>query len=385
MKTILAFLDNTDPSFPKKMAGICRFARTRKWHVEVVPEPERPTRSISSLIDFWKPIGCLIEGCNDKPSMSRNSFGNTPIVYLHHTPQLSDGNAPIVQMDNWACVELAINELLMAKPRHLAYVPHPPGESSWSGQRQRAFEGITKQQHISTSIFSCSPKKSLKIKTIHALKSFLGNLPKPCGILAANDSVAAMVAVACAMKGIGVPTEVSIIGIDDNLDICCNVTPEISSVRPDFTKGAYLAMELLDQAIRHPKRRGQHITYPPEGITRRTSTILVSRKDSEVNSALKLIYEQANTGLNAEDVLEQFSCSRRLAYSRFQNVTGKTILQAIHAVRLEKAKAMLSNPRQPLDVIANLCGYSTVNAFRKFFTKATHCAPNTWRQQHVGS
>lgn len=186
------------------------------------------------------------------------------------------------------------------------------------------------------------------------------------------------------MEGLAVPQEVSVIGIDDDPVLCMNSDPQLSSVRPNFANGAYMAAKLLDRAIRHPKWEGKHVVYPPEGITRRDSTRFFLRKDSEVAAALRLIHAKACTGLTANQVHETFSCSRRAADERFRAATGKSILEAIHEARLARMQELLSNPAQELSAIANLCGYFSQNAACKFFRIKTGMTMSAWRRRHLG-
>lgn len=382
MKIVLAFFQTSDASYQKKIEGICRYARKRRWHVEPVPPTNRPER-IKTLLDFWQPVGCIVEG-GSSTELTRKMFGSCPVVYIHHRPLRSDGNASVVQMNDRACVEMAIEELCDGKPSHLAFISYFRPGIHWNQKRAKTFADILSAKGIPHSVFEPGTTDLLKMDFIRALRAFIARLPKPSGLLACNDEIASAAAIACAMEGLRVPRDMSIIGIDDSEMTCCNVTPELSSVRPNFSQGGYLAAELLDRAIRHPERPGWHVEYNPEGVTRRGSTRVFTRKDPCVDAALRLIQEKASSGLTARDALVGFDCSRRLADERFRQVTGKSALETIHEIRLANAEKLLSNPRQELDSIANLCGYETTNSFRKFFTQQTGLTPLAWRKKHLG-
>ena len=382
MRTVLAFFQSSDPVCPNKIAGIYRYAKKRKWHVEIVPPSSRPRR-IKTLLDFWRPVGCIVEG-GSPTELTRSSFGRCPVVYIHHSPLPSDGDASTVQMDNRACVEMAVDELSACQPIHLAFISSFNPVTHWNRQRMQAFSDILVAQKRPHSVFTPNAPNLSKMDFIRSLRGFLSHLPKPCGLLAANDEIAATAATACAMEGLRIPRDMSIIGIDDVEMTCCNVTPELSSVRPNFRQGGYLAAELLYRAIRHPERPGWHVKYKPEGVTRRGSTRAFTRKDQSVDATMRIIQDKACSGLSARDALANFGCSRRLADSRFRQATGKSVLETILEVRLTNAVKLLSNPRQDLNSIANLCGYETPNSFRKFFTQKTGLSPSAWRKKHLG-
>jgi AraC-like DNA-binding protein len=81
-----------------------------------------------------------------------------------------------------------------------------------------------------------------------------------------------------------------------------------------------------------------------------------------------------------EEVAKVFGCSRRNAEYRFRAATGKSILQAIREVRLEKAKSMLMDDSIRLDVVANACGYESTPVFAAFFKTETGHSPRAWRK-----
>ena len=95
------------------------------------------------------------------------------------------------------------------------YVAHPM-DLPWDRERHRSFADT-----LALNGFPCSMQRlpSLEMKDrkmVSGLKAYLRAIPKPCGILAANDEIAALV-IAIALKlGLSVPDDVSVVGIDDN-------------------------------------------------------------------------------------------------------------------------------------------------------------------------
>jgi len=384
MDIVLTFCEEDGRrSFPMILDGICRFARTRKWHVENVSSRDG-TPDIGRLLAFWRPVGCIIES-GPMANLPPESFGRTPLVYLNHETDSVGGGVSVVGMDNAVCVRFAIDELLEGKPAHLGYVPFLIPSRPWSLARQESFADQLTERNLPFSIFRprSTAKRIPRVDLLRQLCSWLKELPKPCGILAANDATASAVAVACSMEHLAVPQDVSVIGIDDDPTICMNSDPQLSSVRPNFTKGAYMAAALLDRAIRHPRWKGKHVVYQPEGVTRRDSTRFVLRMDSETAAAVRLVQAKACAGLTADQVHKVFSCSRRAADERFRAATRQSILEAIHAVRLARMKELLANPAQTLAAIANLCGYSSQNAACKFFRLKTGMTMSGWRLHHL--
>ena len=72
----------------------------------------------------------------------------------------------------------------------------------------------------------------------------------------------------------------------------------------------------------------------------------------------------------------------RQAEIRFRRAVGRSILDKIQRVRIEKAKSPLLSREQPnLTAIANFCGYATSSALYKTFIKETGMSPLSWRTQ----
>ena len=382
MKIVLAFFDSSIQVYQRKLDGMQRFAAKMRWHIENITKQEQ-SENIRRLLDFWRPVGCIVEG-GDENRMTRAMFGDCPVVYINHKESAADGGASVVQFDGKACAELAADELKHTGCAHYAFV-HPTAHHRWwSDVRGDAFVGFCSTAGLPFSVFNPGPRDLKRTEFIRRLRPWLAQVPRPCGVFAANDEVASAVAAACSLEGLQIPKDVSIIGVDDDEMICTNSTPELSSVRPNFELGGYLAAELLDRAIRFPHRKGSHVLYPPTDVIRRGSTRIYSRKHPEVNAALELIRQKACAGLTAAEALKEFSCSRRLADQRFREITGRSALEAIQDVRLAKIKELIANPRQSLESLAGFCGYESQNALRKFFKAHTGMTLSEWRKKRLG-
>ena len=73
-------------------------------------------------------------------------------------------------------------------------------------------------------------------------------------------------------------------------------------------------------------------------------------------------------------------CSRRLATARFHQAVGRTILEEIHARRIDEAMRLLRNPRQQIEAIADLCGYGTPSFLKRLFKQRTGQSMREWRK-----
>jgi transcriptional regulator GlxA family with amidase domain len=71
-----------------------------------------------------------------------------------------------------------------------------------------------------------------------------------------------------------------------------------------------------------------------------------------------------------------------MAEIRFRQIAGRSILDEIQAMRLDKAKELLKNSSLDISAIANFCGFKAANAFWKFFKQETDLSPTEWRREN---
>jgi LacI family transcriptional regulator len=181
---------------------------------------------------------------------------------------------------------------------------------------------------------------------------------------------------------IDVPGDISVIGVDNDTDLCENARPQLSSVLLDFEHAGYRALEVLDEIIRDRAYGPVRETYPALGLVRRGSTLAGIGVPPRILDALAFIRDKACEGISASDVASRFHGSRRLAEMEFRRATGRSILEEIMRVRFEKAELLLRNGSRRLGGIAHLCGWKTENALRAAFLKRYGMSMRSWRNAH---
>lgn len=380
MDTILYFQSPSKTSAHDKIAGVRRFAAVMNWHVQVV-EGLLPPKTMLHLIDFWLPHGIIVEcggGYNDIPS---SLYGELPIVYLDRDPRTLPVDVSCVSHDSVATGRLAAKELLRAGHQSFAFVPYPQPRF-WSDDRERGFREALTLNGKTCETFDCGRHDPQSVTWHRVLRRWIARLPKPCGIFAANDSIAAEVLTTAVQSGFDIPREIAVCGVDNFTPICEHTLPTLTSIQPDFLLAGELAARTLDELADGRCTKSIHLTFGPASLVRRASSRTGRRYDAEVAVALEQIRRQACNGISAADVTATFACSRRMAEIRFRGVTGHSVLDEIQAVRLERAKELLSNSRQDLSAIANFCGFKTANSFWKFFRQETGQSPSQWRKKN---
>ena len=381
MDTILVFTTSSGRARTDMLAGVRDFAKGAGWNIQTFEYEGKPF-PVRRLLDFWKPIGCITEVCGNVVAsgfVSIKTFGRTPVVFLGSESYSPTGRSVCVIHDAKLVSDSAARELMSIGMANFAFVG--ASGKSWSHRRRVAFEEALKLNGHGVSAMDVHPTSAvIYAKDSARLKTWLLSLPKPCGIMAADDEIAATVLSICRQSKIDVPNDVAVVGVDDNESLCMDTMPTLSSVRPDFRQGGRFAVRLLARMLRGGRDIQSKAIFGVSGITRRGSTRVFRRKDAEVSAALERIWAQDGATLSPRDVLAGFSCSRRNAELRFRKATGRTVMEELVSARIARAKSLLSGTLLSIQEIAAQCGYRFPANFRDAFRAATGLNPLAWRK-----
>jgi LacI family transcriptional regulator len=285
-----------------------------------------------------------------------------------------------VSNDQRETARAAARELLATGHANFAYV-NAVERKKWCELRERGFAEALAIHGKMCAVYRADARSGEGIKWMKGLRRFISAVKKPCAVFAANDKTAEAVISAAALEGFDIPGDIAVVGVDNYVPICEHVTPHLSSIEPDFRRGGRLAATmLLGLAMSKGKWHGGRVqTFGPLRTVHRASTRVLSIPDKTVSDALDLIRREACNGLQAVRVARLFPCSRRQADNRFRRATGRSILEEIHAVQLERAKELLRDTSVQLKAISDFCGFTNPNSLRKFFLKATGMTMTAWR------
>ena len=153
--------------------------------------------------------------------------------------------------------------------------------------------------------------------------------------------------------------------------------PTLSSIAIDFESEGEAAMRLLTEMMDTPRT-----AFPPRkccfaAVVRRESTRFDAYGDARLRRGLEFIRLKACEGIVPNDVAKSMFVSLTLAKRLFCRKAGTTILAEIHTARLAKAKEMLARGTPP-DIVAQDCGYSSVNDFRRVFKQRLGTTIRHW-------
>ena len=122
---------------------------------------------------------------------------------------------------------------------------------------------------------------------------WLKNLPKPIGIMAANDACGLRVLEACRAARLVVPEEISVIGVDDDELLCSLCHPPLSSIGLATVSAGYRVAQTLHALMLGQPVDPLPIVIPPSHVIPRDSTATAFALDARVEKARRFILKQA--------------------------------------------------------------------------------------------
>jgi LacI family transcriptional regulator len=214
---------------------------------------------------------------------------------------------------------------------------------------------------------------------------WLQSLPKPLGLMAANDDRARQVVEACKIAGVLVPSEVGIIGVDNDEVVCGLSDPPLSSVAVNFDRAGYEAASALDCLMKGKGPVPARIVVHPTHIVVRRSTDVVAVEDKSLAKALRFIRGTSRwEELAVAVVAHNAGISRRLLEKRFRRELGCSVLDEIRRVRTEKMAQLLVDTQLPVREIAETLGFGDLQHSARYFRSVKKMSPLAYRKAYAG-
>ena len=350
--------------------GFVGYAKDAGWSVQRVDLPfDISSDRLSKLVSFWAPRGIVYDAGSCKRDCAWIAGLSLPIVMIDSDTTSFSVRCPrlgFVNCDSESLANLAAKSFFQRGLRHFAFVS-ANRSWYWSKSRQAAFRTAIELNGARLSVFDGTELAANTAQALDKLGDWLARLPKPCGLLAANDSIGAQVLTAAKQAGIVVPDDLNVIGIDDNESVCEQTSPPLTSIQIDFSVGGSAAGQLLDDLLKRRPHVSRQRFYGVQRLTERLSTRRLLKPSPSVRLALEAIRRRAADGIASADILPLLGGSRRSAELRFREATGKSILEEILDVRFDKVLRLLDNRDVSLNAVAGLAGFSSENHLRRQF------------------
>ena len=265
---------------------------------------------------------------------------------------------------------------------HYAYCSDPLNRN-WSIRRGKSFCDWVRKAGFSCHLYGGTEKTDNRITEENRLSDWLAALPKPVALLAAMDTCAHYVIELCIERGLRIPQDVAVLGIDDDELLCNGSSPTLSSIRRDTEDCGFMAAQMLDRLMRKETRKRNVMRYGVKEIVTRDSTQLHAVPDDPfARRAREFIRINAGTNICVSDIVRHLGGSRRFVETRFRAECGRSLHDEIQNARLERVETLLKETNLKLSDICVRCGYQTDVNLRYFFKQRFGCSMRDYRKRH---
>jgi LacI family transcriptional regulator len=357
--------------------GIEKYAQEHGWHLseDLAREKVIPWGWAGDGILAWLGAG------DDLADFVRQSRKPT-VDFSFRRPQL---NFPRVLEDTSETARLAANHFLSRGFCHFAFYSD---SANWIyNERGNAYVKELEQAgrpvrwlrwHESPAF--CTDRKAWKRKR-EWLAAELKRLPKPAGVFAASDGLALEILELSEAAGIAVPEKVAIVGAGNNLLAVDAMRTPISSVDVNMELIGYQGARMLDDIMKGRPAPAQPIRVPPFRLVVRKSSDLVAVSHPGVARSLRFMWDHCHEPIGVDDLAKAAAMSLRNFHQAFADHLGRSPGAELQRIRIERAKRILADSHEKLEVVAEMCGYESGNSFWVAFRRAVGISPRQYQKQ----
>ena len=379
------------PSFAKsnrdKLAGVFQYIRSHTpWQVRLI-DRECDAHTIES-IRRWKPSGIILGRLLETIGCELDV--GVPTVVMD-APRASFAGllkrASFITCDQRLVAEAGADYLVRQGFSRLAYLAI--SGCDWSIERGRYFREWAEKrgrlcfEHMSRSGRSTSADDWAAEQD--SLLSWLRNLPKQTAVFVSNDRQARDILELCQLAGLRIPSDIAVLGCDNDELLCENTFPTLSSVEPDFASCGYRAAELLDRFMSKKVRKPQRFFYGVKRIVERESTRFHANMDDvRICRGLEFIRLNAARRIGVCDVARHMHISRRMAEILFRKQRGRSINSEIQLVRIDRLKRLLLETDQSIAALCAQSGYRNEVYVKHLFKRVVGQTMRQFRTSRAG-
>lgn len=270
----------------------------------------------------------------------------------------------------------------LGQRRSYGFVP-TVSDQYWSTSRLKGFKAALAARGTGAEVFDSPGTAPGSREDLAALKDWLAALPKPAAVMASWDTRATQVLAMCKDAHIKIPSQVAVIGVDNDELLDESSDPPVTSILPNHEQLGYAAARTLNNLmVRRSVRSSAPFLVKPVKVVERESAVASAPAAHLLSRATAYIRKNAVKGIKVKDVAAFLGVSRRLADLRFQQFSGETINETITRHRLDAVKKFLATTNRPIKTISEECGYIDPSYLKVLFKRRFGCTMRDWRRQN---
>jgi len=392
MPQVMILLEMSNKINRDRIQGILRYERLYgPWRLHIVEGKrfEQPSRDLRSL-----GVDGVIAGTTLTELLEPIMRARVPTVLFDLLDPKATRLYPKFRYSTVSCDSVAVGQMgaeyLLAQGfSHFAFVTDI-WDSNWACKRRDGFVRRLADARMACHVYDSLSDLARGDWSIEqkGMAAWLAQLPKPIGLMTANDVRGRQVLDTCLMAGISVPDQIAVLGVDNDELICSTTNPPMTSILRDTEGSGYCAAQMLDHQMRGKNRKQESLLYGPIRVVARQSTEKLQFTDRLAVKAAEFIRINSGIDMDVNDVVKHLKVSRRLAELRFRQAVGHSIHDELQNARLTQVRRLLQETDLAISEITEHCGYESESylglVFRKQFNMTMRQFRKTNRTAYRG-
>jgi len=368
-----------------RQTGIVHYAREAGWIVDSSLPSYHAVGEDLNYLDIAQYDGVLALCSRAAPWMP-DLLRRFAVPVVDMWADYPDEPYPRVLLDHVAAGRAAAEHLIARGFRNLLFFSHAiEGKAAKARGRgfREAVEAAGARPNELVWDHRVQPKgRQARVKWLAAE---LAKADLPIGVVGENDQIACEVLEAADLAGLSVPSQVAVIGVDNDPLVAELAPVPLTSVESARERAGYEAAALLDRLMSGKPAPSTPILIGPGPVIARRSTDALAVRDPDVAAAIQFIQNHFHEPITADDVAAQAGVSLRHLQYRILDDTGRTIRDTIAWQRLEHAKGLLVSTRAKLRLVAERSGFGTGENLCKVFRRLVGISPEQYRDRYTAS
>ena len=334
------------------------------------------------LMDL-QPSGLITEWLPKKTDQLLQLKLNIPTIVVA-TDQIIP-SALSADVDDWAVGREAAETFSFTGFRSLACLGNG---TPYSDQRIEGFKKAFSNTELPFSVYIENGFEDTRYsESFHRpsmeMNNWLELLPKPVGIFAVHDPLGRFLCSACTQLGLEIPTDVSVIGANNDPLVCGLTYPMLSSVSiPWDTLGEQVATAMEKMIAGEKLQTEEPILVQPSGVILRHSANHLALEDPLLRRAMSFLNERMQAQISIGILCEELNIPRRTLERKFKEQFKCTPWEMLCQLRVKKAKQLLAETNHPISMISELAGFNDAERMAVVFKRISGNTPSYFRKIH---
>lgn len=368
-----------------KFRGVWSYAQEfGPWEFNMTPFGRE-----DSMLDLqtWKPDG-FIGHVFSKEIANELMHSGIPAVIFEPSDDLLDPKHPFseycrVECDSESIGKISAQFFIDRNFQQLGFVGEPE-EQIWDSRRKKTFVEEAHKQNIPCHVFPKNPDKDADWETRQSrLRKWLLKIPKPIGICTSSDIRGRQILDCCMVAGLKVPSQIAVLGADNDEFFCMTSQPTLSSVLAEYELGGYEGAHMLHLLMQGKMPRRKVFYYGIQEIILRESTRVVPVDNEIVGNAMEFIRLSHGCNIRVSDVVEHLGVSRRTLENYFRESLGRSILESIIQQRTESLREQVLKTDMSIKQLAAWAGLESTSHLSKLFKETFGMSISEYRKKYL--